>query len=157
MITLEEIDFEPTDVKKLDKPQEIDQVAMVRKAQDAVKYGNIKEKIEQKNATEQGKATEENKFPPELVIDISKTAATAITCERFVYDETEARITAETITLWFPYMSRKWYLTITSLLILVNKIMKCIKPIGSFVGVRNPLKKSVDKANAEQDKQEKAA
>jgi hypothetical protein len=153
----DDIDFEASEVKKLDQPQEIDQVAMVRKAQDAVKYGNIKEKVEQKNAVEQGKPTEENQFPPDLVIDISKTAATAITCERFIYDDREAKITAETITLWFPYMSRKWYLTITSLLIFINKMMKCIKPIGSFMGVRNPIKKSVDKANAEQDKQEKTA
>lgn len=128
------IGFETTKIAgKLPEVENVEERKMVREAEKSVKYGGIREKIQEKADHAEGKPTDETMFPPELVVSITETISAAIKCERFKYDENESKITAMTISLLVPGLNKKIYYLITSVLILANKLIKCANQVNNFV------------------------
>jgi hypothetical protein len=117
---------------------------MERDAQKSIDYANIKGELQEDSDKQRGVVYADARFPPGLVVSISEVCGSALRCPQFRYDEDESRITAVTISMWFPYLNQKYYYTITSILILVNKLITCRNRVvnmfrkpGQGVGVQN--------------------
>ena len=128
----------------LPEVEDVEKTKMERDAQKSIDYANIKGELQEDSDKQRGVVYADARFPPGLVVSISEVCGSALRCPQFRYDEDESRITAVTISMWFPYLNQKYYYTITSILILVNKLITCRnRVIGMFrkpgqgVGVQN--------------------
>jgi len=107
---------------------EVEDVAhkkMERDAKKAVEYAAIKDDLQEESDKDRGIVYADARFPPSLVASISDVCGAALRCDQFHYNEDESRITAVTISMWMPFLNQKWYFTITSILILLNKLITC--------------------------------
>ena len=127
------IGFEASDMGELPPVEDVETEKMIRDAQHSVDYANIRKDVSDADKQAKGEPTEETEFPYELVISISETVAGGIQCPHFTYKESEAKITATTISIWMPFLNKRWYYLITSALILVNKMIKCSQSVRKFL------------------------
>jgi len=117
----------------LPEVEDVEKKKMERDAQRSIDYADIKDELQGESDQEKGVVHADARFPPDLVVSISEVCGAALRCQQFRYDADEARITAVTISMWFPYLNQKWYYTITSILIVVNKLITCRnRVIGMF-------------------------
>jgi len=140
-----EVGFIPAE-KHGDLPpvEDVEKTKMERDAQKSIDYANIKDELQEDSDKKRGVVYADARFPPGLVVSISEVCGSALRCPQFRYDEDESRITAVTISMWFPYLNQKIYYSITSILIFVNKLITCRNRVTSMfrkpaqgVGVQN--------------------
>ena len=129
-----EIGFIPAEnTGPLPEVEDVERKKMERDAERSIEYADIKDELQGESDKEKGVVHADARFPPDLVVSISEVCGAALRCQQFRYDADEARITAVTISMWFPYLNQKWYYTITSILIVVNKLIICRnRVIGMF-------------------------